>query len=174
MTLHANRGLGQRTPASSVLLDQGLENQLERTSASTPELVPLFAMLIAALPVPAHENFLASLVAVTSFPLSKCISEMRAASKSDARKCFACSLQAVTLHWRNSPHLRQSRVYVSFQCACVLLFSRDDRRSCYVPCHSCHKSASVPQHADFHRIRHRLEKVRDNHSKFLSACTDEV
>ena len=85
MTLPANRGLGQRTPVSSVHFDRGLENQRVRTSANTPALAPLFAMLIVALPVPAHENFLASLAAVASFSLSKWVSEMRAASKSDAR-----------------------------------------------------------------------------------------
>ena len=49
--------------------DRGSENKRVRTSASTPALVPLFAVLIAALLVPAHENFLASLAAVTSFSL---------------------------------------------------------------------------------------------------------
>ena len=57
MTLPANRGLGQRTPASSVHVDKGLENQRVRTSASTPALLPVLAVLIAALRVPAHENF---------------------------------------------------------------------------------------------------------------------
>ena len=56
-----------------------------RTSASTPALVPLLAVLVAALPVPAHENLRASLTAITSFSLSKWVSEMRAASKSDMR-----------------------------------------------------------------------------------------
>ena len=50
------RGLRQRTPASSVHLDKGLE-----TSASTSALVPSLAVLIAALPVPARADFLASL-----------------------------------------------------------------------------------------------------------------
>ena len=67
MTLPANRGLEQGTPASSVHTDKGLENQRVRTNAHTPALVPLFAVLIAALPVPAHEDVLASLAAVTSF-----------------------------------------------------------------------------------------------------------
>ena len=61
----------------SVHMDKGLENHRMRTSASTPALVPLLAVLIAALPVPAHENFSASVGAVTSFSLS--------ASKSDVR-----------------------------------------------------------------------------------------
>ena len=95
------RGLGQRTPVSSVHTDRCLENQRMCTSASTPAHAPLFAVLIAALPVPAHENFLASLAAVTSFSLSKLVSKMRAASKSDVRmQCLACSPQVVTLHWR--------------------------------------------------------------------------
>ena len=85
MTLPANRGLEQRTPASSVHLDKSLENQRERTNASSPALVPLFAVLIVALPVPAHEIVLASLAAVASFSLSKWGSEMRAAPKSDVR-----------------------------------------------------------------------------------------
>ena len=85
VTLPANRGLGQRTPASSVQRDRGFENQRVRTNARTSALVPLFAVLIAALPVRAHENFLASSAAVTSFPLFKWVSEMRAASKSDVR-----------------------------------------------------------------------------------------
>ena len=34
MTLPANRGLGQRTPASSIHMDKGLENQRVRTTAS--------------------------------------------------------------------------------------------------------------------------------------------
>ena len=42
-------------------------------------------------------------------------------------------------------------------------FSRDDKRGCYVPCHSCHKSASVPKHTDFRQPAHRLEKERCNH-----------
>ena len=50
---------------------KGLENQRVRTSASTPALVPLLAVLVAALPVPAHENFRASLAAITNFSLSK-------------------------------------------------------------------------------------------------------
>ena len=65
--------------------DRGSENQRVRTSASTPALAPLFAVLIAALPVPVHENVLASLAAVTSFSLPKWVSEMRAVSKSDVR-----------------------------------------------------------------------------------------
>ena len=85
MTLPANRGVGQRTPAASAHMDRGLENQRVRTSASTPALVPLLAVLIASLPVPAHVNFRASLAAVTSFSLSKWVSEMRAAPKSDVR-----------------------------------------------------------------------------------------
>ena len=44
----ANRGLGQRTPVSSVFMDMGLETERVRTSASIPALVPLFAVLIAA------------------------------------------------------------------------------------------------------------------------------
>ena len=67
MTLSASLELGQRTPASSVHIDKGLENQRVRTNASTPALVPLLAVLIAALPVPAHEDVLASLAAVTNF-----------------------------------------------------------------------------------------------------------
>ena len=62
-------------------MDKGLENQRVRTSAS----VPLLAVLVAALPVPAHENFRGSLAAITNFSLSKWVSEMRAASKSDVR-----------------------------------------------------------------------------------------
>ena len=54
MTLPANRVLEQRTPPSFVHIDKGLENQRVRTSASTPALVPLLAVLIAALPVPAR------------------------------------------------------------------------------------------------------------------------
>ena len=78
-----------------------IENQRVRTNASTPVLVPLFAMLIAALPVPAHEDFLAPVTAVTSLSLPKWVSEMRAASKSEVRMwCLACSLQTVTLHWK--------------------------------------------------------------------------
>ena len=61
------------------------ENQRERTNADALALVPLFAMLIAAQPVPAHEKFFASLAAVTGFSLSKWVSEMGAASKSDVR-----------------------------------------------------------------------------------------
>ena len=68
MTFPANRRVGQRTPASSVHTDKGLENQRVRTSASTPALVPFLAVLIAALPVPAHENFRASLAPVSLFP----------------------------------------------------------------------------------------------------------
>ena len=68
-----------------VHIDKGSENQSVRTRASTPALVPLFAVLIAALPVRAHENFLASLAAVTSFSLSKWVSEMSVASKSEVR-----------------------------------------------------------------------------------------
>ena len=60
VTLPASRGLGQRIPASSAQKDRSLENQRVRTIATAPALVPLFAVLIAALPVPAHENFLAS------------------------------------------------------------------------------------------------------------------
>ena len=66
MTLPAKRGLGQRTPASSIHMDKGSENQGVRTSASTPALVPLLAVLVAALPVPGHENLRASLAAITS------------------------------------------------------------------------------------------------------------
>ena len=86
MTLPANRGLVQRTPASSVHMDKGLENQRVRGPVRVlPALVPLLAVLVAALPVPAHENLRASLAAITSFSLSKWVSEMRAASKSDMR-----------------------------------------------------------------------------------------
>ena len=85
MTLPTNCRLEKRTLASSVQIDKGLENQRVRTNARTPALVPLFAVLIAALPVRAHESFLASSAAVTSFPLSKWVSEVRAASKSDVR-----------------------------------------------------------------------------------------
>ena len=56
-------------------MDKGLGNQRVRTSASTPALVPLLAVLVAALPVPAHENLCASLAAITSFSLSKWVSE---------------------------------------------------------------------------------------------------
>ena len=66
-------------------MDKGLENQRVRTSASTPALVPLLTVLVAALPVPVHENLRASLAAITSFSLSKWVLEMRAASKSDVR-----------------------------------------------------------------------------------------
>ena len=71
-----NLVLEQRTPASSVHIDKGLENQRVRTNASTSALIPLLAVLIAALPVPAHEDFLASVAAVTSLSLprlSRCI-----------------------------------------------------------------------------------------------------
>ena len=80
-----NMGLEQRKPASSIHMDKGLENQRVRTSASTPALVPLLTVLVAALPVPVHENLRASLAAITSFSLSKWVLEMRAASKSDVR-----------------------------------------------------------------------------------------
>ena len=68
MTLRAIRGLGQWTPVSSVHIDKGLENQRVLT---TPELVPLLALAIAALPVPAHADVLASLTAATSLASSR-------------------------------------------------------------------------------------------------------
>ena len=85
MTFLANRGLVQRKPASSVHVDKGLENQRVRTSASIPALVPLLAVLVAALPVLAHENFSASLATITNFSISEWVSEVRAALKSDVR-----------------------------------------------------------------------------------------
>ena len=66
-------------------MDKGLEHQRVQTNASTPALVPLFAVLIAALPVPAHEDFLASVTTVTSLSLPRWVSEVRAASKSEVR-----------------------------------------------------------------------------------------
>ena len=69
MTLSANRGFGQRIPASSVHVEKSSENHRVRTIA----------------PVPAHEDFLASLAAVTSFSLPRWVSEVRAASKSEVR-----------------------------------------------------------------------------------------
>ena len=39
VTLSANLGLEQRTPASSVQIDKGLENQRVRTSASSNEFI---------------------------------------------------------------------------------------------------------------------------------------
>ena len=78
-----------------------------RTSASTPALVPLLAVLIAALPAPAHENFRASYAAVTSFSLSKWFSEMRAASKSVFTPGGHVALEDIhhTLPVRLRPHL---------------------------------------------------------------------
>ena len=35
-------------------------------------------------------------------------------------------------------------------------------------CHSCHEFADVPNHADFHRIAHRLETERDSHK--IAVC----
>ena len=58
MTLSANRGLEQRTPASSVQIEEGLGYHRVRTNARTPALLPLLAVLIAALPLPAHADFL--------------------------------------------------------------------------------------------------------------------
>ena len=84
MTLTASLGLEQRTPASSVHIDKGLENQRVRTNARTAALVPLFAV-IAALPVPTREDVLASVAAVTSLSRPRWASEMRAASKSEVR-----------------------------------------------------------------------------------------
>ena len=63
MTLPASRRFGQRIPASSLQIDRGLENQRFRTSVSTPALVPLFTVFVAALPVPAHPDFFASVTA---------------------------------------------------------------------------------------------------------------
>ena len=50
MTLPASREFGQRIPASSLQIDRGLENQRFRTNVSTPALVPLFTVFVAALP----------------------------------------------------------------------------------------------------------------------------
>ena len=61
-----------------------------RTNARTAALVPLLAVLVAALPVPAHADVLASLTAAISLASSRCVSETSAASKSEVRmKCLA-------------------------------------------------------------------------------------
>ena len=61
--------------------------------------VHLLIVLSAALPVRAYANLPASRVPTTSLAPCKWVSDINAASESDVRmKCFACSLQAVTLH----------------------------------------------------------------------------
>ena len=85
MTLPASREFGQRIPASSLQIDRGLENQRFRTSVSTPALVPLFTVFIAALPVPAHPDFFASVTADKNPSLPRWVSEMSVASKSEVR-----------------------------------------------------------------------------------------
>ena len=128
----ANRDLVQRTPVSSVHMDRGLETERVRTSASTPALVPLFAVLIAALPVLAHANVFASLAAVTSFSLSKWVSEMRAASKADVRMLVlgvatpSCHVALEDIHHTlgNLEFTFLASVLASSS------FPRDDKRGC--------------------------------------------
>ena len=98
----ANRGLGQRTPVSSVQIDRGLETERVRTSASTPALVPLFAVLIAALPVrcpceclcffSSSHQFLSFQV---GFRNESCVEIGR-----ENVSAWRGHLQVVTLHWR--------------------------------------------------------------------------
>ena len=97
-------GLAQRTPASSAHIDKNLENQRVRTGASTPALVPLVAVLIAAQPMPAREDVLAFLGATTSFSLSWVGFRIESCVKIGSENVVSWRVrsQAVTLHWRMS------------------------------------------------------------------------
>ena len=82
-TLPASREFGQRIPASSLQIDRSLENQRFRTNVSTPALVPLLTVFVAALPVPAQPDFFASVTADRSPSFPRWVSEMSVASKSE-------------------------------------------------------------------------------------------
>ena len=121
--------------------------------------------LVAALPVPANENFRASLAAITNFSLSKWVPEVRAASKSHVRFTPGGHVAFEDVHHTlgNFEFTFLSSVFASSY------FRVMTKRGCHVPCHSCHKTASEPRHADSHCTRYRLEKG-EMIAELLSMC----
>ena len=118
---------------------------------------------MAALPVPAHENFRASLAAITNFSLSKWISEMRAASEIGRENAVLGMFTPGGHVALEDIHFSLSNIEFTFLSS---VLSNSSKIGCRAVCHFCHKTASEPKHAEFHRIRYRilyqLDRGRDN------------
>ena len=129
---------------------------------------PLFAVLIAALPVPAREDVLASLTAVTSF--SSQMGFRNGSCVKIGSENFVPGVLAPGCIGGHSPHLYQSQVCVSFQYVCVLLCSRDDQKGYSVPCHSCHE-LQLCHTMPISIAVLTVMKQREIITKLLSVCT---
>ena len=164
MTLPANCGLVQRTPAASVHVDKGLENQRVRTSASTPALVPLLAVLIAALPVPAHENFrfFNSSHQFLSFQVGSgnenCV-EIGRGNAVLGMFTPSCHVALEDIH-HTIGNFEFAFLASVFASSSFNVMTKGVVAFLATP---ATKTARVPKKFDFHRIRYRLEKGRDNH-----------